>query len=264
MSREWANPLMSAALGGSELIRARYADRVFPRHAHADAILGAVLDGGKRSRCGSRELAVSSGMTIMLNPFEEHESHPEDGGWAYAAVYPSHEAAAWATDDGSTPHFPNALSNDPRLSSGIAGLYAAVASGTVSPLSLQATLLTLLALAHGDATAPRFRGDETNAVRRVVDILEADMSAQLDLGDLAAETGLPRLRLLRSFRRRVGCTPCLYRTARRVWRAKRLLLARHPIVDVALQLGFYDQSHFTRVFRRSTGLTPAHYIRAAG
>jgi len=55
-------------------------------------------------------------------------------------------------------------------------------------------------------------------------------------------------------------TPHAYQLQVRVRRAKALLLAGHPIAQAATEAGFWDQSHLTRHFKRTIGVTPARYI----
>ncbi|AYY14671.1 AraC family transcriptional regulator [Actinobacteria bacterium YIM 96077] len=67
--------------------------------------------------------------------------------------------------------------------------------------------------------------------------------------------------LVRSFTRTFGLPPHTYATGRRVDLARRLLLAGHVSADVALAVGFYDQSHLNRHFTRFLGITPGRYAR---
>lgn len=70
--------------------------------------------------------------------------------------------------------------------------------------------------------------------------------------------------LARLFRQRVGATIAEYVRARRVaWAADQLTWTARPIVEVALDAGFADQSHLTRAFRQLLGITPAGYRRRA-
>ena len=64
------------------------------------------------------------------------------------------------------------------------------------------------------------------------------------------------------FRAATGHRPHEYLLFRRTERAKELLRTAMPIVEVALTVGFQAQSHFTTVFRRLTGDTPARWRRA--
>ena len=103
------------------------------------------------------------------------------------------------------------------------------------------------------------------ALDRVRDYIEAHLGEPLTLDSLARAACLSRFHFARAFRRATGASPMSYITARRLESAKQLLREgrAETICDVAAELGFCDQSHFTRVFRKATGLTPSHYARQA-
>lgn len=62
---------------------------------------------------------------------------------------------------------------------------------------------------------------------------------------------------VRTFKQATGYAPHQYIVNRRVERARRLLAETElPVAQVALSVGFQNQSHFTKVFRRATGATP--------
>ncbi len=96
-------------------------------------------------------------------------------------------------------------------------------------------------------------------MRRVREYLIAHHADDVRLDDLAHLTGLDPLRVLRTFRTATGLPPYAFLTGVRVARAKELLAAGVPIAQVALDVGFADQSHLSRQFKRLTGLTPSRY-----
>jgi AraC family transcriptional regulator len=68
----------------------------------------------------------------------------------------------------------------------------------------------------------------------------------------------------RTFKQSIGKSPNNYIVSRRIENAKRLLAnSNSPIADIALQVGFASQSHFTTMFRRLTGRTPKVFRRAS-
>jgi AraC family transcriptional regulator len=78
--------------------------------------------------------------------------------------------------------------------------------------------------------------------------------------ELATTVGVHPVHLSRAFRAAYGCTPGEYLRRLRIEHAQRLLAeSRMPLAQVACAVGYYDQSHFTAVFRRLTGSTPAQY-----
>jgi AraC family transcriptional regulator len=80
--------------------------------------------------------------------------------------------------------------------------------------------------------------------------------------DLAHEAGVHPVHLARVFRRIEKRTPGEYQQRLQVRAACELLPdPEWPLVVIAAECGFADQSHFTRVFRKLTGTTPAQFRR---
>ena len=92
--------------------------------------------------------------------------------------------------------------------------------------------------------------------------LQDDFRSTPSLGALAREHGVSAHRLSRAFRRCYGSHVGEFLRGLRLARAMDLLAgSADPIADVALESGFFDQSHLTNVFRKRTGLTPAEFRR---
>lgn len=81
----------------------------------------------------------------------------------------------------------------------------------------------------------------------------------MTLAELGTLTGLGPLRALRAFRAATGLPPYSYLMGLRIDAARRALAGEGSLATVALETGFADQSHFTRQFKRHTGLTPGQY-----
>jgi AraC-like DNA-binding protein len=80
--------------------------------------------------------------------------------------------------------------------------------------------------------------------------------------ELLNETGLSRFQATRAFKRRFGLPPHAYQLRVRLGVAQKSLRDGVPPADVAADLGFVDQSHFTRQFKQVVGVTPARYVRS--
>jgi AraC-like DNA-binding protein len=99
---------------------------------------------------------------------------------------------------------------------------------------------------------------------RIVDAAKHRIESELDditVAELWRESRLSRTEFSRVFRRREGVPPRAYLLERKIEGARRLLATDRSLSEIALALGFYDQSHFTRVFKQATGETPAAYRR---
>lgn len=102
---------------------------------------------------------------------------------------------------------------------------------------------------------------EPDAVRRARDFLRDHYADNVRLDDLARISRLSRFHLLRVFADEVGLPPHAYQVRLRVERAKALLRAGAPAADASLAVGFADQSHLARHFKRVYGVTPGRYAR---
>jgi AraC-like DNA-binding protein len=91
--------------------------------------------------------------------------------------------------------------------------------------------------------------------------LDEQQHRNVGLDELAAVAGVGRFSLLRWFVAEVGVPPHAYQLLSRVDRARRLLALGQPAAAVAAAVGFGDQSHLIRQFRRIEGITPAEYVR---
>ena len=98
--------------------------------------------------------------------------------------------------------------------------------------------------------------------RRAKEILSANLEGNLRLQSIAQEVGLSASHLSRAFRKSTGIAPHQWLLQRRVEAAKALLKDRRlSLSEVALSVGFADQSHFTRVFSGIVGVTPGLWRR---
>jgi AraC family transcriptional regulator len=99
--------------------------------------------------------------------------------------------------------------------------------------------------------------------RRVKDLLLADLSANPGLAELASACRLSASQFSQAFKHTVGCPPHQWLLSQRVDKAKQLILNTHqPLSDIALAMGFADQSHFCRIFSRRVKMSPAAWRRA--
>jgi AraC family transcriptional regulator len=99
--------------------------------------------------------------------------------------------------------------------------------------------------------------------RRAKEMLLADLNGNVTLPDLAQACRLSCSHFSQAFRRTVGCPPHQWLLSQRIERSKELMLnSDQPLREIALNTGFADQSHFTRVFSRIVRTSPAAWKRA--
>jgi AraC-like DNA-binding protein len=121
--------------------------------------------------------------------------------------------------------------------------------------------LDLLASLRQPTPAPQARGGlPPGAMRRVREYVDAHLGESMDLAELAAIAGLSVFHFARQFKQSAGVTPHHYLVRRRVERAQDLLARTDlSLSEIALAVGFSDQSHLARHFRQMLGTTPREF-----
>jgi AraC-like DNA-binding protein len=99
-------------------------------------------------------------------------------------------------------------------------------------------------------------------VRRIITHVNANLDAALHVEDLARLARLSLSHFFRTFSSSFGCSPHQFVTRCRLERAKELMLSTdEPLLRIAIECGFADQPHFSRIFLRFVGISPARWRR---
>lgn len=230
------------------------------RHAHDAAFICLVVRGGFDESYRGWRRDGAPGRLFYYAPDAPHSPTYSSRGARVFHVEIPRDAAALA---GEAP-FPPEMAGD---SLGCEALTLALrlyrewrSTDSAAPLAVDALCRELLASAFHCTSDERRRPGWLNQVR---DSLNDRFVNPPSLSVLAAEVGVHPAHLARTFHRRFGCTTGEYIRRLRVAVAVRKLAAtRAALAEVAAEAGFADQSHFGRVFKNQTGVTPAQYRRA--
>ena len=109
----------------------------------------------------------------------------------------------------------------------------------------------------------RIPGHQRHRTSQLAEQLRAFFDARLfetvTLASAAHRLDASRTHLARAFSQTFGIAPHAYLLGRRIEASRQRLLDGQPLAEVAVAVGFYDQSHFTRCFKRHLGTTPGRY-----
>jgi AraC family transcriptional regulator len=251
-------------VAGATLNRAVYpAGFCTPAHRHHQANLFVVIEGRLEEKWGRRGARLTPGAVVVKPPAVAHIDK-----FVTQVIGLNIELAedTWLRWTGIDPAFRRpVVSNDPALA-GVGRRLAVelAAPDHATPLEVQGLLLSMMARVirgHGRTQqSPAGRLDD------VVDRLRSEYRWTLRLDDLASTASMHPTHLAKKFRERFGCSIGDYVRQLRIAEAQRALMATNrPIAKIAQDLGFSDQSHLGRAFRRETGETPASFrLRARG
>jgi AraC-like DNA-binding protein len=208
----------------------------------------------------------SPGTVLLMEPGEIHEDKRVYGPVNYRLVFVDRDAVAAATaalGAGGRPdlHWRASQTGDPGLATRLRRFHRAVRDG--APLLARDTFLAEL-LAHAIAThgerARLARDPVTHAaVRKARHILVEHFADTLSLDELARRVGVDKYHLACTFRDQVGLPPHAFQIAVRLARARELLAQGRRGAEIATVVGFSDQAHLIRNFKRVHGVTPAEF-----
>jgi len=242
---------------------------VFPRHTHDQFGIGVIRRGAQKSYSGRGMVEAECGDTITVNPGEVHDGAPigDDGrSWRILYVDPSVVADVAADiSEGKMRlyEFANPVIKSRHLSACFETLFCAVTSDPArAALRREELFLTLLQSAMCERNKSSGRPSVPNAISTAKSLIDDDPASPITLEQLARASGLSRFQVLRGFVRATGLTPHAYLVQRRIDMVRRLIARGAPLAQASAEGGFADQSHMTRIFRRTYGISPRVYAHA--
>jgi AraC-like DNA-binding protein len=239
---------------GASALHARFVTHRYPRHAHAYGVVGLVESGAQAYWYRGARHVTPAGQVFIVNPGEPHTGEAATAtGYVYRTLYLE-----------PCPHVNGAVLSDRALAVSLARFHDSLALGA-SKLEQDTLLVRALALLARHSDAPvnvRRAGRESRAVARARDFIESQCDQDISLAMLATLVGLSPYYFARVFEKATGLPPHAYLEGVRIAKACELLGRGASIVSSAISVGYADQSHLTRRFKRFLGITPGQYVRA--
>ncbi|RYF42555.1 MAG: AraC family transcriptional regulator [Comamonadaceae bacterium] len=267
-ARDWAR-FQPGALAGVTLMKAHFTEHAFARHSHETYSVGVTLSGVQTFHCGGALHASLRGDVILFNPDEAHDGQRgTQAGFGYAMLYVDPQVMEDCRDRSAgidaTLHFSAPVVRDRSMGADLLQAIRAVGQVQESLRAQELTrgVLTRLLQRHGERTVrDAVRPAGAARMARVRDYLHAHYGQDITVDALAREAGLSRVHLTRAFTQQFGVPPHLYLNAVRIHRAQEAMRKGLALAEVAADCGFADQSHFSRRFKGSVGLSPGAWLR---
>ncbi|MEX5503550.1 AraC family transcriptional regulator [Pseudomonas putida] len=256
---------------GIESVRAHFVGHAYDPHWHDSFLVGVTEQGVQQFNCRRVRHRSTPGQVFLLEPGDIHDGlAPTEEGFTYSTLYLE---PAWldqqlralfehAPSD-SLPSFADTLCYDEHLARATALAFQSVHDQDLRIVRQTAMDDLLACLTRHMHWRRRINPDPRLPLtaQRARDYLHANLERDIGLEDLAQACGIDRFRLTRAFKAAFGIAPHAYLIQLRLARARRLLGLGQTPAEVAVALGFADQSHLGRWFRRAYRLTPADYRR---
>ncbi|NHH99214.1 MULTISPECIES: AraC family transcriptional regulator [Oceanimonas] len=246
-------------LNGLELCLANHAGFRYGHHIHLDYHLGLVESGAQKFIHRGSSAPLVPGQLSLINPDVAHDGDCfDETGFRVRVFSLSPELVSDLADEleQPLPFFTQPLRHQPHLYQHALALHRQLELPEPSALHAESSLLALLADCFSLQDAPPLARP---LLARIRERMLAGLDQPHSLDELAAELGLSRFQFLRQFKAGLGMTPHAYLKRLRLEAAKKRLAAGHPVLDTALAVGFFDQSHFHRAFVHAYHITPARF-----
>ena len=262
-----------AELPGATLLRGDLAAHTFPRHTHDEVVVGFNVRGAHTFWCHRNTHDVPPGTLALVNPGEVHTGSVLGSQvWDYRAFYLARDWLERVASDAELPsvrdlEFPLCTVRDPQTVNELCLAHDILSMPTRDALEGETRALEALVhlvQRHGAKRAPAGAIPCRKAVVPVHDLIVREYQRVIRLDELARISGYSKYKLIAAFRAAYGQPPYELVVTLRVAEARRRIARGEPIASVAAGVGFTDQSHLTRHFKRIVGVTPGQYARAFG
>lgn len=253
----------SREVGGFRLTEDVYPPNLcLPFHSHELAYLSFVVDGSYTEHSDKQIRECTPGTAIFHPASETHSDRFQRAGGHIFSIELTHVWTQRLRNENCDIATPKTF-NRGALSVPAAQLLRELrSSDSFSALAIEGLALQLLA--QLGRFRPTSRPGSARWMKIVLDILHSEFNQKLDLHQIAKRAGIHPVHLAREFRRHHRRTVGDYiRQVRTEAACQRLSRSDESISDIALQTGFFDQSHLTRTLKGLTGCTPAQYREQA-
>lgn len=272
----WRDPRMPYV----ETRRACQSRICYKSHSHPTFSIGAVDAGQSRfSSFFSENQYIEAGCLVVIPAYVEHSCNPmPDEAWSYQMM---HLDAEWLTSllkesclinkfdslnlDTPLPQLKPMIFKNRDLYQSFTRLNRMLFDPEVDILEKEQTLVQVLS----EILLPNFDLEKSVNLKHyqqqlphLIKYLNAEEN-QFSLQQLSEKFELSRYALIRLFKYHLGQTPHAYQLNHKINTARNILGKgeQSDLAQLAYELDFTDQSHFHRVFKQHTGVTPKQYYK---
>jgi len=252
----------SAALDFVEMRSANHSNSCYSTHSHDEVSFGVVDYGSAKYKNLQHNYQIQAGVTVTINPGDAHSCNPDQGEWSYRMLFIDSDwmgdlqRQMFAHKHSDYLPFKQSLLSDTKSYQQFDKLYACLRSES-NPLMAEGCLIDYCQQLFSpvlDSTPL-----DATTVSQVQELIMDQLDSNIPLTDFCEIANLSPFHLIRSFKHQYGQSPHAYQLDQRIKRARLLLKAGDSLADTATALGFADQSHFQRNFKKRTALTPRQY-----
>jgi len=239
----------------------------FAKHIHSDICVGIVTSGERIISVMKRAGLLEKNDIFVINKSEPHTctSNSKRAHSYRVIVIDSGFISGIANELSGSPDivFENFIKGDTELSERMLELLDTLLNSdmTIEKESRLYSFIEMLIRYHSDCKGIHDSSKKTSPIEKVREYIDANFRDQISLAELSQISAVSPFHFNRLFCSEVGISPHTYQIHRRIEMSKKLLLENVLIADVSLEMGFSDQSHFSKFFKKIVGTTPGNFVR---
>ena len=221
----------------------------YKKHMHQELSIGIIREGSTKVEFPGETIEFVKGDGVIIPPKLSHMCLPENiEHWCFDMLYIN---SAFYEEELT---FTKAKSlKDATLIEE----FLAIQKESMNQNYIEENLIELLERLSEDNK--KNSAQEDAAVVNVKAYIDEHWLDKIKLKELEEQFNMSKFSIIHSFRKAYNTTPIAYQLQLKMAEAKKLLMQQVSILDVCYELGFYDQAHFTREFKKMNGLTPSAY-----
>lgn len=249
---------IARAPGEVSRLEACFTGQAFAPHRHDTYAMAITIAGVQSFRYRGAARHSLPGQVVVIHPDELHDGRAGDGAvFRYRSLYLKPTDLQSILGGRSLPFLDGGVSSHPRLVRATRALLDDLTRPLESPECDEGLHNLALALLEAAGAPLKPARVDYAAVQRAREYVEAHLDDTIELATLAQACGRDRWQLSRDFRAVLGASPYRYALLRRLDRARAMMRTGRSLADIASACGFADQSHFTRHFKKTFGMTPS-------
>jgi len=256
---EWVRAWKPEVPGIHEVFHARFLDHAYPPHTHDTWTVFVVDDGAIRYDLETKHRGAAGARVTILPPYVVHDGRAASAdGYRKRVLYVGTEVLGEALIG---PAVDEPDIDDRSVVRGVNALHRALEQ-RYDPFETESLVAVVCSRLRehlgGRVTEPTERSGRAIA-EAFRDLLDAHRFGSMTLAESGRILHVSPAHLIRCFAGTFGISPHRYLVGRRIDAARQLLLEGESPAQVAVEVGFHDQAHLTRHFRRHVGTTPGRY-----
>jgi len=228
--------------------------------------IGLVRQGKGELICSDTIHPISEGQLFLIHPGRIHSGKPnEEIGWTVDTIAFKNLFVEDILGN-SNLTFSEFVVDDNRLKAAFLESFDLL-NGFDNSIESEGKLfllLTKLIKIKASALPKEELKNNNEAVERAINFISRNFTSSFSLDELAEISFLSKFHLLRVFKTKTGLTPYTYQIQLRLNEARRLMFQKKSLTEIAYDLGFSDQAHFTNTFKKhANGANPSDLLKTA-